>query len=190
LVLFHTTFKFGGIVSIAFWSMTVVVVSGVFGRYLYGKIPKTIQGQFRTLDSIRQQRAELATRLTESIGLDREQASALIPSNERPKTNGFLHAFAVALGHDFKRRAQKKRIRKALSAIPGSGKRLERNDRDLVTQLMLAQMNLEQQIVLLEPFQRVFGYWHLLHLPLAGVMFLILSVHIAVSVVFGYTWVF
>ena len=40
LVLLHTTFRFGGIVSIAFWSMVLVVASGVFGRYVFARIPK------------------------------------------------------------------------------------------------------------------------------------------------------
>lgn len=52
LVLFHTTFKFGGIVSIAFWSMVVVVLSGVVGRYLYLQIPKSVSGRTKTLQEI------------------------------------------------------------------------------------------------------------------------------------------
>ena len=32
LVLYHTAFKFGGIVSVSFWSMVLVVLSGVVGR--------------------------------------------------------------------------------------------------------------------------------------------------------------
>jgi hypothetical protein len=43
-------------------------------------------------------------------------------------------------------------------------------------------------MVLLKPFQRLFHYWHVLHLPLAIVMFLILAVHVAVALVFGYGW--
>jgi uncharacterized membrane protein len=62
--------------------------------------------------------------------------------------------------------------------------------RDSVVGLVQSQLQLEQQIVLLKPFQRLFRYWHLLHLPLAGVMVLILMVHVAVAVLFGYTWVF
>lgn len=45
LVLFHTTFKFGGIVSVAFWSMVIVVLSGVVGRFLYIRLPRDWQGR-------------------------------------------------------------------------------------------------------------------------------------------------
>ena len=42
--MYHTTFKFGGIVAISFWSMTAVVLSGIIGRYIYNQIPKNIAG--------------------------------------------------------------------------------------------------------------------------------------------------
>ena len=48
---------------------------------------------------------------------------------------------------------------------------------------------LDQQVRVLAPFQRLFRYWHAFHLPLAVVMFLILVVHVAVAVAFGYVWV-
>ncbi len=46
LVLYHTAFKFGGIVAVSFWSMVAVVLSGVVGRFLYVQIPHTIQGKY------------------------------------------------------------------------------------------------------------------------------------------------
>jgi hypothetical protein len=198
LVLFHTSFKFGGIISIAFWSMSVVVVSGIFGRYLYGHIPKTIHGQFKSLDSLREQQEELVTTICNDFGLKPHQVERLFPRFERRKPSGVIHAFFLAIRYDFSKRRQKRRIRKILAATSAkSGQRGKRNSdemplyvRDSVVSLVQSQLQLEQQIVLLEPFQRLFGYWHLLHLPLAGVMLLILFVHVAVAVLFGYTWVF
>jgi hypothetical protein len=34
LILYHTAFKFGGIVAVSFWSMVAVVLSGVAGRFI------------------------------------------------------------------------------------------------------------------------------------------------------------
>jgi hypothetical protein len=45
MIIFHTAFKFGGIVAISFWSMIAVVISGVIGRYIYVRIPRTIEGR-------------------------------------------------------------------------------------------------------------------------------------------------
>jgi hypothetical protein len=49
LVLFHTTFKFGGLVSIGFWSLMIVWFSGLVGRFLYIQIPRTIEGKEMTM---------------------------------------------------------------------------------------------------------------------------------------------
>jgi hypothetical protein len=195
LVLFHTTFKFGGIVSIAFWSMTIVVLSGVFGRYVYGRIPKTIHGQLRSLESIRQQEAELITAISEQSGLSHEHADALFPGTERRAARGIFHALLLAVYYDFSRGSRKRHIKKTISrtiarAGDNSGENIPRDTRDSIVRLALSRLRLEQQIVVMEPLQRAFGYWHLLHLPLASVMALVVIVHVAVSVLFGYTWVF
>ena len=44
LITLHTSFKFNGIVSVAYWLMMTVWASGFVGRYLYVRIPKTIRG--------------------------------------------------------------------------------------------------------------------------------------------------
>jgi hypothetical protein len=38
--------------------------------------------------------------------------------------------------------------------------------------------------------QRLFGYWHVLHIPLAIVMLITFIVHVGVAIAFGYTWIF
>jgi hypothetical protein len=59
-----------------------------------------------------------------------------------------------------------------------------------VLRLAREQRRLRQQALFLVPFQRLFRYWHVLHLPLATIMFLVLAVHVSVSIMFGYTWIF
>ncbi len=52
-VLFHTSFKFGGIISIGFWCLAIVWISGVIGRFIYIQIPRTIQGRELSLEEIK-----------------------------------------------------------------------------------------------------------------------------------------
>ena len=59
LILFHTAFKFGGIVSVAFWSMVAVVLSGVIGRFVYIQIPRTIEGRELTLTEVKAMKMKL-----------------------------------------------------------------------------------------------------------------------------------
>jgi hypothetical protein len=54
LVLFHTAFKFGGLVAVSFWSMVAVFVSGVIGRFIYIQIPRTIEGRELSLREVRE----------------------------------------------------------------------------------------------------------------------------------------
>jgi hypothetical protein len=53
MVLYHTSFKFGGIVAISFWSMVAVFLSGIIGRFIYIQIPRTIEGRELSLTEVR-----------------------------------------------------------------------------------------------------------------------------------------
>ena len=73
LVLFHTSFKFGGLVAISFWSMVAVFASGIIGRFIYIQIPRTIEGRemsLREIGNMKMDAAEIAKgnlEITDSI---------------------------------------------------------------------------------------------------------------------------
>jgi hypothetical protein len=182
LVLLHTSFRFGGIVSISFWSMTAVVLSGVFGRYVYVRIPKTIHGQFRSLQSIESQHAEMIETIAERANIDPKTVEVVL-GGRRSLPKGLLAAIGSAIRFDLRRRKRTARVRSVLS-----GWKVPAHMHARLIQLVEKQAEAEQQIVLLQPFQRLFRYWHVFHLPLAIVMFLILIVHVAVAAAFGYAW--
>jgi hypothetical protein len=58
-VLFHTSFKFGGLVAVSFWSMVAVFVSGIIGRFIYILIPRTIEGRELSLNEVRKMNSGL-----------------------------------------------------------------------------------------------------------------------------------
>lgn len=62
-VLFHTSFKFGGIVSVGFWSLAIVWSSGVIGRFIYLQIPRTIEGRELSLQEVKDFKDELDLKL-------------------------------------------------------------------------------------------------------------------------------
>ena len=70
LVVFHTTFKFGGIVSIGFWSMAIVWSSGVIGRYIYIQIPHSIEGRELTLREVQDVKTDLDLELMNNYHVD------------------------------------------------------------------------------------------------------------------------
>ena len=63
LVLFHTTFKFGGIVSVGFWSLMIVWFSGLIGRFIYIQIPRTIEGRMLSIQEVQEKIENLESNL-------------------------------------------------------------------------------------------------------------------------------
>jgi hypothetical protein len=185
LILLHTTFKFGGIVSIAFWSMTAVVLSGVFGRYVYVRIPKTLNGQFLSLQAIEERRQSMLHRIAERAHLPEEEVESLIRTAKRPPPRGFLAAMAHSFWYDLTAGRTDRKLHDLLFR-----KGVPRGARATVVHLFREEMTLEHQVALLTPFQRLFKYWHLFHMPLAIVMLVVVLVHVSIALLLGYTWIF
>ncbi len=185
LIVLHTAFRVGGIISIAFWSMVIVVASGVAGRYVFAWIPKTLNGRFLTKRALREHMDVLASTLKDTSGLPASEVEALLTEVRGRAPRNTLHALWLALRWDLVRRKQEKRVerRMAMAEAPYA-------ERRKIHALIHDYMKMERQTALLTPFQKLFGYWHILHLPLAAVMFFIMFVHIVIAALFGYAWIF
>ena len=182
LILLHTTLRFGGLVAVSFWSMVLVVASGVFGRYVYVRIPKTIQGHFLSLEALESRREAAVARIGERVGLEEEIVRGLLNEFRPPTPKNAGHALVLAARWDLRRRSVGRDLKQTLGESP--------YDRKELIRMLREEGQREGQIALLQPFQRLFRYWHVFHLPLAILMFLILAVHVTVAVLFGYVWVF
>lgn len=184
LVTLHTSFKVGGLVSIAYWSMVVVALSGIFGRYVYVRIPKTMAGNFADLAAIRVRREELLGELAADLGTTLGDVERLIAPAARPANTGLLRAIGAAVRFDLTRGRTIRKVRRLLA-----GTSVARAKREHVLRLVERQLQVEHEMAHLLPFQRLFRYWHILHLPLAAAMFLIVAVHVAVATLFGFGFV-
>lgn len=184
LVLLHSTFRVGGLVAISFWSMVLVVASGFFGRYLYVRIPKTLQGTFLSLEALEKKREEALSALEDRESFDGAVLAKLSHRIRPEKPRSLPHALLLGLRWDFTRRQREGEIRRLLQGSGGT----EAIRKEMMT-LALEEARLGAQVTHLEPFRRLFRYWHVFHLPLAIVMFLILAVHVTVAILFGYAWV-
>ena len=183
LILLHTSFKVGGLVSIAFWSMVFVVASGLVGRYVYVRIPKTLNGRFHSMREIEARQAALLADLRSAGALAESDLADLLSTDRAVTPSGLLHALALAIRFDVEGRSEARRLRRLLrerGVDAGARHRLVAGARE--------HRRLAQQQVLLQPFGKMFRYWHTIHLPLAIVMFLILALHIGVAIAFGYAW--
>jgi xanthine dehydrogenase iron-sulfur cluster and FAD-binding subunit A len=59
-----------------------------------------------------------------------------------------------------------------------------------ILDLVKSDISLNRRIESLVIMQNLFKYWHVAHLPFALVMLIIMIIHIAVTIVFGYRWIF
>lgn len=185
LVLWHTSLKFQGIVAVSFWSMVLVVASGVLGRYVYNRIPKTEDGKFRNVEFLRDEQRETRRRIGALIELSPDHERQLGLSAGALNLRSTWSALLEAIRFDVNGLVHARGDRAFFAS-----RRLDSGVQEQLVPLLRDYRWKTRQQVLLEPLQRIFTYWHVFHLPLASLMFLILAVHVGVAIVFGYTWIF
>ncbi|MCX6173145.1 MAG: hypothetical protein NTZ27_00110 [Ignavibacteriales bacterium] len=187
LVLYHTTFKFGGIVAVSFWSMIAVVISGVIGRFIYIQIPRTIQGQEYSLDELKSLDQDYTHRLKAEFGLDDILITKLEYFNKiqiHKRTNFFSIGWLILKDY-FMNKKLISEFKKELIL-----RKIEPNKVKAIVKLCNSKLILSRKISLLHSVHKIFKYWHIVHLPFAIIMLIIMLVHVTVAVAFGYKWVF
>lgn len=73
LVVYHTTFKFGGIISVGFWSLVLVWLSGLAGRFFYLQIPRSIEGREYSQQELDAEKELINNELIEKYGINISQ---------------------------------------------------------------------------------------------------------------------
>lgn len=187
LVLYHTAFKFGGIVSVSFWSMVLVVLSGVVGRFIYVQIPRTIQGQELSIAELNSMKDNLAQRIRTVLSEDSSTLSEFerVSSGDRYKSFNFLTAAGFFIRDYFDIRKVLRLLQKRMVLL-GLGK----TERFELLKVAKSEIIVARRIALLRTFQKLFHWWHIFHLPFAIAMFVIMIIHVAVTMIFGYKWIF
>lgn len=185
LVLFHTAFKFGGIVAVSFWSMVAVVFSGVIGRYIYIQIPRSISGNELSINEIRLMDEELAEKLKGKTNLSenlRYEINNFDLTNYVKQNRNILTV--MFKGYTVTNRLLRN-VKKELSQKAAAS-----DVRKEIIKLTKSKLALDRKIMLLRSMQNIFRYWHIFHLPFAIIMLIIMLVHVGVTLAFGYTWIF
>ena len=187
LVLYHTAFKFGGIVSVSFWSMVLVVLSGVVGRFIYIQIPRTIQGKEIDINDLASMREELIEKMKLEMlfGVRLIRELDELASPERYKSLGTLGTILIYFKDFFRIRSFQSKLRKNL-AVAGFSKIRRKEIKNKVQ----AEIILSRRLGMLRTMQNLFRYWHVAHLPFAMAMFVIMIIHVIVTITFGYKWIF
>ena len=165
--------------------MVAVFLSGVIGRFIYIQIPRTIEGRELSLNEVRDMKSNVGNILNESYKLDEESYNLIIEST---KTKVELYQGNLFLKSTRKYFEERKTIRSIKNAVKKN--KLSRSDRRKIMHLVMHEIELNRRIDRLLMMQNLFKYWHVAHLPFALVMLIIMVIHVAVTIILGYRWIF
>jgi hypothetical protein len=185
LVLFHTAFKFGGIVAISFWSMVAVFLSGVAGRFIYLQIPRSIEGRELSLNEVRELKDEIGNNLLHSLVMDEESRQVIAESIRMKPELQQGNILSRTVRKYFSDRVALRKVKQTLKK-----NKLSKPERQQILTLVKDEISLNRRIERLVTMQNLFKYWHVAHLPFALVMLVIMIIHVAVTLTFGYRWIF
>jgi hypothetical protein len=194
IVAFHSSFKFGNIAGMAFFSMLMVTLSGFVGRYLYAHIPRGLSAAELTMKEIQEKEEALSKELAEqkaNFGFSVDALYELPSPAELAKTPliaSLLSMFVLDIKRPF--RASLLRLREAgfgAWVFAGFGF-FSTRDKTLERALVLSQKrsSLAQSIAFLSRTQRIFQLWHVIHRPFSYAFAILAILHIGIALFMGY----
>ncbi|MBI5021679.1 MAG: hypothetical protein HZB59_09595 [Ignavibacteriales bacterium] len=184
-IIYHTTFKSGGIAAITLWTMLSVAISGIIGRFLYVLIPRNLNGTQLTMGEIESEMKRIAEVLQGyPVGIFLSQTIDKSFSGFQPPRT-FWQTIATIIRLEKSKIQVRGKINEILSwnkIAPEAALPLK--------QAALERAALTQKKFLLGQVERFFHNWHLIHLPFTIIMFVTLIVHVVVVILLGYRWIF
>lgn len=194
IIAFHSSFKFGNIAGMAFWSMLMVTLSGFVGRYLYAQIPRNLNAAELSMKEMQEREAALRKELAEqraTFGFAVDALYELPSAAEVAKTPAVASLISMVL-IDFRRpfRTSWVRLRQAgfgawlfslFGFLPTRNPGLER-----ALRIAKTEAKLSKSIAFLSRTQRIFQLWHVIHRPFSYAFAILAIIHIGLALYMGY----
>ncbi len=188
LVMMHSSFHLGSLNGrFALFSMVIVALSGLIGRYFYSRIHYGLYGKKATFSSLRAD-SELVTKRLGPLFELHPKSKQLIADYEQSVLHG-PNGMIASLIHWFSMRIMAAKVYHA--AVRSLNKKLLAaahmkgwdKAKVLRKQLRLRKMLVEhrgylRQILELHFYERLFAIWHVLHMPLFIMLVITGFVHV------------
>ncbi len=181
-ITFHTTFKIGGLVSVSYWSMVIVVMSGVIGRFLYVQIPRSIAGNELGVDDLNQ-RSRILFRRIQTLHMEEIDFDAIADRIAGSVSIKVKRPFLILSHMIIDNITFRVRFQKEKRALFRRFK-ISRRMRRAVSNLLFSHALIKRKIALLEKYQELLEYWRPTHIWLSIVMFIFMAVHVAIAFFF------
>ncbi|MCE9576589.1 MAG: 4Fe-4S dicluster domain-containing protein [Deltaproteobacteria bacterium] len=173
-VMLHAAMNFASWGAAAFWSMLIVVISGVIGRYLYTQVPDMMNG--RELEELDHARAFAAARTQNPVALseiDRELGAHGQRADAIARSAGVLRALVWLVSEDLRRPARSWKRRKRLAKLGVTGA----TRRDLVRRTSRL-LRVHRARVIAPKAQLLLHSWKKVHVPFTVLMTIFTVVHV------------
>ena len=181
MILFHSNFHIGSMNStIALISMLLVAGSGLIGRYIYTKVHHGLYGKRISLEGLKQELETKHTELLRIYKLDENLNNRLTKMENRLLQNytgvmtSMLHVILLVIDG----RLLKHRIMRLLKSSIKNNTSLAVPDIKITRKFINRYTVALRKIAVLRVFERLFSFWHILHLPLFIMMIITAVVHI------------
>ena len=194
IIAFHSSFKFGNIAGMAFWSMLMVTLSGFVGRYLYSQIPRSLNAAELSMKEIHDKEEALKRELEEqraTFGFSVDALYQLPSAADVARTPAVASVLSMIL-IDFKRPFKTSMVRLQQAGfgawIFSLFGLLSTRDQKLERALRVAQKqaSLSKSILFLSRTQKVFQLWHVIHRPFSYAFAILAILHISIALFMGY----
>ena len=184
LLAIHASWRFDGLIGLGFAAIMVVCLSGVVGKYLYARIPRSRSGIELGIEELGSKRKVLIGRIAESVGASVEEIEPLLQTDATPYEGKGILETLWQMWRDDRARARMERNLRRRWASTGMDRATLRGAMKLASR----EMSLTQQSRMLAATHRIFRYWHVAHRPFAITALLAVLIHVAVVVAVGMTW--
>lgn len=180
LIVFHTTFKLNGIVATCFWAMIVTMCFGILGRYIYVQIPRSLSGAELKSGDI----DAMVEALDKDLGelLPDARVSSLLEKTIAPAETADMNPLKALIFFARNDLLNLYRIHGLKARLADAG--VPPGARREIVRAFRRKASLVRKRSFLKTSQTLLNYWHVIHIPLALLMFIIMFVHIAAYFVF------
>lgn len=189
LILLHSTFQVGSMnAAVALYSMIIVALSGVIGRFIKLRVHRGLHGEMSSLRELQvragfvqsdaRSRLHFAPRVEARL---REFEHYALQGNESGHATPWRQVFALPWHQAFALAACELELRRALKQIAPKQRwsredlaKRERHARRLVRRYLMAVVRVAQ----FSAYERIFALWHVAHVPFVYLLVASAVVHV------------
>ena len=188
LILYHSNFRLGSFNSqVALYCMLLVAGSGVVGKHFYAGIHRGLYGRKTNLGELQQ---ELTVSIEKSHGLANlmpnlvarlDKLSAELQGDQITQSLGVGRSLRWTFTHSFIRLSLLFTAHRELRAAAASSETIARDYKRLrrtASRYIRDYTNLTGRVAQFSLYERLFAFWHVLHLPIFYMMILSAVVHV------------